>query len=451
MQFLSASFLVFLPICLAAYWLLPTRKLQNLVLVVASIVFYGWFDWRFVGLLALTVVVAYFAAFGIERYGKRALVPGVTFCTGILIWFKYYDFFADSVASVCSAFGLSIGKVELQIVLPVGVSFFTFQAIGYLVDVYRGKLKAERSFLDFTVFMCFFPQLVAGPIGRGPELLPQYKKKRVFNEPLATEACRQLLWGAFAKFVAADNCSVIASSLLGCQMANSGMIACGALAYTVQIYCDFSGYSNMAIGLGKLFGIRLRQNFACPYFATSFTDFWRRWHMSLTTWFRDYVYFPMGGSRCSTAKTVRNIWIVFLLSGLWHGAAWTFVAWGGVHAFFLTVDKKLKGRWLLTMIGVSLAWLVFQAPDFAEAGRYFRTLFTQFGAAVWPTLLSDTLLSAILGAGVVFGVEWRSRKAEFGLSALSKWRTVRWLVYLSLAFAVICCSGRGEAFIYAKF
>lgn len=403
------------------------------------------------GLLALTAGAAYFTAFGIERYGKRALVPGVMFCTGILIWFKYYDFFADSVASVCSALGLSIGKVELQILLPVGVSFFAFQAIGYLVDVYRGKLKAERSFLDFGVFMCFFPQLVAGPIGRGPELLPQYKKVRVFNEPLATEACRQLLWGAFAKFVVADNCSVIASSLLGCQMANSGMIACGALAYTVQIYCDFSGYSNMAIGLGKLFGIRLRQNFACPYFATSFTDFWRRWHMSLTTWFRDYVYFPLGGSRCSSAKAVRNIWIVFLLSGLWHGAAWTFVVWGGLHALFLSFEKFCKVGWALTMLGSMMAWLVFQAPDFGEVVRYYQTMFAHFGQAVWPRVPMSCYLIALVSSMLLFGTEYCLRNREFGLMALPRKRVLRWSVYLMLALMVVCCSGKEGTFIYSQF
>lgn len=347
--------------------------------------------------------------------------------------------------------GVRVAKFELQILLPVGISFFTFQAIAYLVDVYQKRIPAEKNVLNYAVFACFFPQLVAGPIGRAPKLMPQYVKIRVFDEGLAVEGCRQILWGAFAKYVVADNCQLIASTLLNCKLANAGMVWVGALAYLIQIYGDFSGYSNMAVGLGKLFGIRLQQNFAYPYFARSFGDFWRRWHISLTTWFRDYVYIPLGGSRCSLGKNLRNVWIVFLLSGLWHGAAWTFVVWGGIHAFFLSIEKIRKAGWVLMLVGAMLAWLVFQAPDIGEVVRYYKTMLGNFGSAVWPRVPMSCYLIAFVSSILLFGTEYCSRNKEFGLMALPRKRVFRWSVYLILALMVVCCSGKEGTFIYSQF
>lgn len=309
MIFNSDFFLLFFPIVFAAHWAVRGARAQNAVLLVAGLIFYGWFDARCLALIVCSVLWTYL--FAKHHWNIYLGVGGLVASLG---FFKYFNFFLGTT---------------FNIILPLGISFYTFMAVGYLLDVYWKKCEPERNLLTFGTFLTFFPQIVAGPIGRATELLPSYRMERRFDRALAVEGCRQILWGAFAKFVVADNCNLIASTLLSCKLGNAAMIAIGALAYAVQIYCDFSGYSNLAVGVGKLMGIKLKQNFAYPYFASSFGDFWRRWHISLTTWFRDYIYIPLGGSRCSLPRIIVNIWVVFLLSGLWHGAAWTFVAWGG--------------------------------------------------------------------------------------------------------------------------
>ena len=454
-------------------------RVQNLILLLISYaVFIIWNMHAAALLLVMTIWIYIFGRVGAIST-KRPLsilqIIGITGPIVTLLYFKYANFFLDSIRPLIHV------SCTLRLILPLGISFYTFQALGYLFDTYRGKIEPEYDFLSFACFMCFFPQIIAGPIGRANELLPQYKVQRHFDESLAVEACRQILWGAFAKFVVADNCAMIGSTLLGCKTLTSSMTILGTLAITIQIYADFSGYSNMAVGLGKMFGIRLKQNFAFPYFANSFGDFWHRWHISLTTWFRDYVYFPLGGSHCSLAKTLRNTWIVFLLSGLWHGAAWTFVAWGGLHAIYLSMeilnkhrvkakqdeikDDKIQYRGgdsysrvviscfynLFILIMVSIAWLLFFAPSFSEAGRWLASLLDFKNTPIWPRIPMSVYAISIISSILLFTTEFVHRSSEFGLSALKLNVFLRWGIYVSLALLIICCHGVSGNFIYQKF
>lgn len=458
---------------------LNKSTIQNIVLLFISLVVLVMWDWY--AAMLLFMITAWTYSFGrvstISRNRHMTILKiiGITGPIATLVYFKYANFFLDSVRPFLHF------KSTLRLILPLGISFFTFQSLGYLFDTYRGKIEPEHDFISFACFMCFFPQIIAGPIGRADELLPQYKVQRHFDESLAVEACRQILWGAFAKFVVADNCAMIGSTLLGCKTLTSVMTVIGTLAITIQIYADFSGYSNMAVGLGKICGIHLRQNFTFPYFAQSFGDFWHRWHISLTTWFRDYVYFPLGGSRCSFVKTLRNTWIVFLLSGLWHGAAWTFVAWGGLHALLLSVEILNKHRnktrqkekvdngnqyrggdscsrkfisclnRLIILIMVSIAWLLFFAPSFSEAGRWLVSLCHFNNNAIWPRIPMSVYAIALISSGILFTTEYVHRDSEFGLSTLKLNVFLRWSVYVTLALLIICCHGVNGNFIYQKF
>lgn len=368
MLFTSDSFLIFLPIAFALYWLSGRfgARLQNAVTLLASYVFYGWLDWRLCGLLALSTGCAYATGYwlgGLSKCRKLPVVVSLAVNLGVLGFFKYYNFFAGSIGSAFATFGWPIDIPTLQLVLPIGISFYSFMAISYTIDVYRGTIGAIRSPIVCFASMSFFPQLLAGPIGRMPELVPQFEKRRVFDYNLAVDGSLQMLWGFFVKMVVADGCAVLTDRMfLGYASYSGSVLLVGAFMYAVQIYADFSSYSNLAIGCGKLFGIRLRKNFACPYFATNISDFWRRWHMSLTSWFKDYVYIPLGGSHCSKLKQIRNTFVVFILSGLWHGANWTFVIWGFIHACLflplLLLGKRVKTGpfgWFLTFPSVMLA------------------------------------------------------------------------------------------------
>lgn len=328
MLFTSIEFFVFLPLVFALYWVLNrhTRR-QNLLVVAASYVFYGWWDWRFLLLIAFTSACSYFSGLLINggRWRKAALWGNIIINLAILGLFKYYDFFAVEFAQL---FGLSSDSVTLNLILPVGISFYTFQALSYSIDIYRGKMEPTRDVVAFFAYVSFFPQLVAGPIERATNLLPQFQRQRQFDYGLAVDGVRQMLWGFFKKVVVADNCAVYVDDIWNNISGESSLnLIMAAVLFSIQIYCDFSGYSDIAIGCAKLFGIRLMRNFKVPYFSRDIAEFWRRWHISLTTWFRDYVYIPLGGSRVSKAKVVRNTFIIFLVSGLWHGANWTFLSW----------------------------------------------------------------------------------------------------------------------------
>lgn len=394
MLFNSVIFFVFLTVAFAAYWALRERRAQNVFLLVASYVFYGWWDWRFLGLIIGCSAVNYWAggyiATTAERVKRRwALAVCCVVCLGTLGLFKYYNFFVESF---CYLFNVSAESLTMRLVLPVGISFFTFQALSYTIDIALGKLKPAASWAEFFAFIAFFPQLVAGPIERATNLLPQFQRERRFEMDAAMHGLCLMGYGLFKKMVVADTLGLYVDKVFYMpELYSSVTCIIGAFFFAIQIYCDFSGYSDVARGVARLFGFELMVNFNRPYLATSFGDFWRRWHISLSTWFKDYVYIPLGGNRVTLAKWIRNTLIVFLLSGLWHGAAWTFVIWGGLHGFFLVVEGigKRKGwvddestgfmrviKSFGVFVGVVFAWIFFRAGSFELLARYMKVLFS---------------------------------------------------------------------------
>lgn len=336
MLFNSIDFAVFLPVVFILYWFVTNKnlKLQNFLIVVASYLFYGWWDWRFLSLILFSTLVDYAVGRKLKTENKDSkrktlLWISIIVNLGFLGFFKYYNFFLDNFITAFSFFGAEIKANSLNIILPVGISFYTFQTMSYTIDVYRRKLEPTKNFIAFSAFVSFFPQLVAGPIERASNLLPQFYKKRTFNYSNAVKGMRQILWGLFKKVVIADNCAEYANLIFNNSPDYSGVtLVLGAIFFTFQIYGDFSGYSDIAIGTSRLFGFELKQNFAFPYFSRDIAEFWRRWHISLSTWFRDYLYIPLGGSRGGTWFKIRNTFVIFIVSGFWHGANWTFIVWG---------------------------------------------------------------------------------------------------------------------------
>ena len=469
MIFNSLTFLVFFPIALGLYWFGCGRSVrwQNVLLIAASYVFYGWLDWRFCGLLALSTASAYLCGRMIANVqgrggtGKVWMWLGVSLNLGVLGFFKYYNFFAESVSIACSGLGFSLDIPTLRLVLPIGVSFYSFMAISYVVDAYRRTVVVSQNPLTFFAAISFFPQLLAGPIGRMPQMLPQFEQRREFDYDLAVDGCRQMLWGFFKKIVIADGCATLTNRLFLDPSAFSGsVLLVGVFIYAVQIYADFSGYSDIAIGCGKLFGIKLMRNFAFPYFATNIAEFWRRWHISLTTWFRDYMYIPLGGNRCSKAKQIRNVMLVFLLSGLWHGANYTFVIWGLVHACLfipLIFSKKRQADrngsavwpllgWLYTMFAVMLAWVFFRADSFAHAMDYLSHMFS---ASLFT--VPNQYLSMLPWIMVCLVFEWFQRNREHAFRVATWPMLVRWPLYLIVATVCISYQQRVGEFIYFQF
>ena len=405
MLFNSLDFALFLPIVFALYWFVFQKNLkaQNALVLVASYVFYGWWDWSFLWLILFSTLINYFFAIGLGKYDKERtrkiiLWSSVAVNMGFLGFFKYYNFFLDNFIQAFSFFGNPITIRGLDIVLPVGISFYTFQTMSYTIDVYRKQLEPTKDFVAFSAYVSFFPQLVAGPIERAINFLPQFYTNRTFDYVKAVDGCRQILWGLFKKIVIADNCAEYANKIFeNYQDYNGATLFLGAVFFAFQIYCDFSGYSDIAIGTSRLFGFSLMQNFAFPYFSRDVAEFWRRWHISLSTWFRDYVYIPLGGSRVNKWKQVRNTFIIFILSGFWHGANWTFVAWGALHAlYFLPLLLNGKNRKnihvlnannylptlrdvisiLSTFILITFAWVFFRAANFTEALKYISNILT---------------------------------------------------------------------------
>lgn len=462
MIFTSYTFILFLAIVFIGFWLARTAA-RNYVLTAAALVFYGWLDWRLCGLLAVSAGCAYLTGrWACSCPAKRKMALGVSLVVnlGMLVFFKYYNFFATAIAAAFKAIGCEIDAPTLKIILPIGISFYSFMSISYTVDVCRGLVPAETRLAPFFAYMTFFPQLLAGPIGRAKEMLPQFASVRDFDCGLAVDGCRQLLWGAFKKVVIADNCARLTASVaLSVDVLDGSVLLLGAFIYAIQIYADFSGYSDIAIGVGKLFGIRLRKNFAFPYFASNIADFWRRWHMSLTTWFRDYVYIPLGGSRCSRVKCIRNTFVVFLLSGLWHGANWTYVIWGFVHAcLFLPLllgsrqgsEKRSAWRafvgWALTFSAVVVAWVFFSSPDIASALHYLSRMFSKSLFTI-----PRQYLSMLPWIAVCMGFEWVQRKNDHAM-CVDRWpKAVRWCAYFTLAVLIVAYRQREAEFIYFQF
>ena len=337
MAFISIIFAIFFPIVFLAYWALRGRRHQNLLIVVASLFFYGWWDWRFVGLLLVSALVDYNVARRLmttegAQARRRLLAVSLATNLGILGFFKYCGFFVENFHALMEALGVHTSLPVLHIILPLGVSFYTFQTLGYTIDVYRRNLAACDHPVDFLAFISFFPLLVAGPIERASHLLPQFGRPRTFTLDQAVDGCREILWGLFKKMVIADNLAMVVERAYADPAGKSGLLlALATFFFAVQIYCDFSGYSHIARGTARLLGFELMRNFALPYFSRGVGEFWRRWHISLSTWFRDYLFIPLGGSQGTRARTATNILIVFVISGLWHGADWNFILWGALN------------------------------------------------------------------------------------------------------------------------
>ncbi len=476
MTFASLTFLIFLPIVFVLYWMLNgSLRWQNLFLVAASYVFYGWWDYRFLILILITSVSSYVCGLMLERLRqprrrKFAVAANVVLNLGILGCFKYLNFFIDSFVSVLDILGWHADKPLLQVVLPVGISFYTFQSLSYVLDVYRRKIEATRDAIAFLAYISFFPQLVAGPIERASNLLPQMTGKRHFDYAQATDGLRQMLWGFFKKMVVADNCALAVNQVWDqWQDASSAQLVLGAVLFTFQIYGDFSGYSDIAIGTARLFGIRLSDNFRYPYFSRSVTEFWRRWHISLMSWFRDYVYIPLGGSRGGRGKTLRNIFIVFFLSGLWHGANWTFVVWGLYNACLLAIPillgrqhKKVEHTPVLrelpqivcTFVLVTIGWTMFRSASIADGIGFLGRLFT-----LLPSFNPADLTlgkAASLWCLCLVVIEWMTRDRRYALElpptrGIFRHTAARWLLYYVLFFVIFLFHGQTQTFIYFQF
>ncbi len=487
MLFNSIQFAIFLPIVFLLYWFVFDRfiskskhqlKLQNAFVVAASYVFYGWWDWRFLLLIAFTSFCSWGSGLLIGKAetkgkAKRWMWLNIVLNLGILALFKYYDFFVTEFAHL---FHVSTEGLLLKVILPVGISFYTFQALSYSIDVYRGKIAPTRDIVAFFAFISFFPQLVAGPIERATNLLPQFLKKREFRYDNAVDGMRQILWGLFKKIVVADNCAVYVDQVFSTYAEQSGStLLMAAIFFTFQIYGDFSGYSDIAIGTAKLFGIKLMRNFNVPYFSRDIAEFWRRWHISLTTWFRDYVYIPLGGSRVSKSKVVRNTFIIFLVSGFWHGANWTFIAWGAYHAIlflpliltgknrkytnqvaegrFLPTLKEI-GQILLTFFLAVIGWIIFRSATISDSVHYIVGL---CDASLFSVPWMKTVNSFVLLVGsilMMIVIEWLQRNNEHGLSLNKKLARplVRWGLYLLVTLMVfVLQSNKAVQFIYFQF
>lgn len=483
MLFNSFDFAIFLPIVFILYWGISPRNIrsQNFLLLIASYVFYGWWDAKFLLLIILSTLVDFFIGHALNtqnNIAKRKLLLGssIVFNLGVLGFFKYFNFFIQNFSKTFNFFGYHFNSWTLNIILPVGISFYTFQTLSYTIDVYRRNLSPTKDFVSFAGFVSFFPQLVAGPIERAKNLLPQFYKKRIFSYSTATEGLKQILWGLFKKIVIADNCAEYVKIVFDNPSNHNGsVLLLGAILFAFQIYGDFSGYSDIAIGTAKLFGFNLMQNFSYPYFSRSIAEFWRRWHISLTTWFRDYVYIPLGGSRGGKLMKIRNVFIIFIISGFWHGANWTFIFWGFLNALFFIPTLLLKrnrvhldivaaNRLLpnlneLIKIGATflltvLIWIFFRAKTLQHAFLYFyqmvdTSLFTM--PQLDTNMATKVLILFILGMLII---EWNSRKRAFGLSYFlsSQPLIIRWIFYTLL----ICSIGlfmptKETPFIYFQF
>ena len=476
MLFNSFEFLFFLPLVFLIYWFICNKnlKLQNTLLLVASYVFYGWWDWRFLSLIAFSSLVDFYCGIYIDRAKdrsakKRWLLLSMLVNLGFLGVFKYFNFFSKSLEEALLSFGYQIDAMTLNVILPVGISFYTFQTMSYTIDVYRDKLKPTKDPIAFFAFVSFFPQLVAGPIERATNLLPQFYKKRHFNSEKAIDGLRQILWGLFKKIVVADNCALIVNQIFdNYSDYNASSLLIGALFFAFQIYGDFSGYSDIAIGTSRLFGFNLMQNFAFPYFSRDIAEFWRRWHISLSTWFRDYVYIPLGGSHGGIWMKVRNTFIIFIVSGFWHGANWTFIIWGVLNALYflpllvlnrnrvntntvaehsLFINIKELGQITLTFFLTLMAWVFFRAETVSIAVSYINGIFSR-SIINLPTV--D--LKPILFIVILVLVEWLNRKEQHGLVLNSiKFTPMRWAIYIVIFSLILIFGAQSQSFIYFQF
>jgi len=478
MLFNSIGFALFLPTVFILYWFVAGNNLkkQNILLLAASYFFYGCWDYRFLLLLLFSTVLDFFTGIRIDRAAKPSarkawLLVSVCINLGLLGFFKYYNFFIENFTALLRHAGYRGGAYMLNIILPVGISFYTFHGLSYVFDLYRRKIKPSTNFINYAVFVGFFPLLIAGPIERAMHLLPQVERPRHFDQARASDGLRQILWGLFKKMVIADNCAFYTDNVYAHIASQPGStLLLSSILFSLQIYADFSGYSDIAIGTGKLLGFDILRNFAYPYFSRDIAEFWRRWHMSLTSWFRDYLYIPLGGSTCGKGRTIRNIMIVFLVSALWHGARWTYICWGVIHALFFLplllsnsnrkhITIAAQGRFLpslkealqiiVTFGMVSFAWIFFRAETMEQARSYISRLFS---ASFFqrPQPFNPFAGLAIL---LLMAVEWMGREQEYALAGMGlKWsRYIRWSLYYSIIALILLTSGRTQQFIYFQF
>ena len=516
MLFNSYEYLIFLPIVFLLYWYVFSKhlKARNLFLLAASYLFYGWWDWRFLGLIIASSAVDYWCGLRMSmvdgrqstadsnsNYTKRSdiellkkdlstkrlwsvdnglltgkklyLTISIIFNLGLLAFFKYFNFFIESTTDFINLLGFQANIHTLNIILPVGISFYTFQTLSYSIDVYRGKLEPTKDWVAFFAYVSFFPQLVAGPIERASNLLPQFFQKKNFDYALAMDGLRQILWGLFMKVVIADNCAVFVNqAFTNPETQPASNLLIGAVFFSFQIYGDFAGYSNIAIGTGKLLGFHLMQNFSFPYFSRDIAEFWRRWHISLSTWFRDYLYIPLGGSKGSKILSLRNIFIIFLVSGFWHGANWTFIAWGGINALLfiplfwfgknrvnigIVAQNRILpsfyelGQVLLTFSVVTIAWIFFRSPSLGSAGTYIAHLFS---SSILSKPVMDIRVYLFICWVVIFVLlEWMGRREEFAIQkiAFRKPALVRYGLYYGLVMAIFLFARKEQEFIYFQF
>jgi len=459
MLFNSLEYFLFLPIVFFLYWFVFKNdfKLQNLLILISSYVFYGWWDWRFLSLIFLSTVIDYFVGLKIHdsqdnKVKKTYLWVSILFNLGLLGVFKYFNFFIDSWIHLLGSFGYEQKSVwTLNVILPIGISFYTFQTMSYSLDIYYNKLKPTKDFISFASFVSFFPQLIAGPIERASNLLPQILSKRVFKYKQGVQGLRLILWGMFKKVVIADSLGIRVDKIFeNYQSMDGSVLLLGLVYFSFQIYCDFSGYSDIAIGTAKLFGIELMSNFKFPYFSRDIGEFWRRWHISLSSWFRDYLYIPLGGSKGGKWMSIKNIFIIFIVSGFWHGANWTFILWGLTHALlyiplFLigknrqyTTNVVAENNWFpsikelfqmgMTFLSTTIAWVFFRSESIFDSFNYMILMVSKFS-------IPNNERSGILFVVILVVFDWTMRKNERNPFNY-KFKYFRHLVYVFVSYLI---------------
>ena len=480
MFFNSLDFAIFLPLVFICYWFIFNNNLkqQNLFLLIASYIFYGWWDYRFLSLIIISTAVDFFVGLKLDDkknddIRRRLLYLSLLVNLGFLAYFKYYNFFIDNFVSTFQFFGYNLDSSSLNIILPVGISFYTFQTLSYTIDIYNKKLKPTKNLIEFASFVTFFPQLVAGPIERAKNLLPQFNQKRIFDYLIAKDGMKQILWGLFKKIVIADNCAIFVNEIFGRSNDMTGStLFIGAIFFAFQIYGDFSGYSDIAIGTAKLFGFKLMRNFSFPYFSRDIAEFWRRWHISLSSWFKDYLYIPLGGSKGGIIMKIRNTIIVFVVSGFWHGANWTYIFWGGLNALYfiplLILNKNRENlnivshnrniptikefsQILLTFIMTIFAWIFFRADSVTHAMNYINGIFS-ISFFSFPTIFPIKLIFSLL---IFILIEWLGRRDDYTISKLSfiknKYLRILFIYILLLSIYFFGNFSSNIEFIYFQF
>lgn len=479
MIFNSFDFLLFLPIVFVFFWSIPSKNIlfRNLLLLFASYFFYSCWDFRFLTLLIFSTLLDFYLGnkiFEVKTINQKKiwLSVSVLINLSVLGLFKYFNFFSSSFVSLINHFGLHITPKLLELIMPIGISFYTFHGLSYVFDIYNRKIEPEKSVVNYSLFVSFFPLLVAGPIERAAHLLPQLKTEKKFNYIQATKGLRQILWGLFKKIVIADNCAVYVDQIYNYESGQNGVsLLFASILFAFQIYGDFSGYSDIALGTARLFGVELIKNFSFPYFARDIAEFWRRWHISLTTWFRDYLYIPLGGSKAGMFRVVLNTFLIFIVSGFWHGANWTYIVWGVLNAFYflplllLKRNRKHTGviaestyypsikellQVIFTFTLVVLAWVFFRAPDLDTAFRIFQKIIlfnTYQSLTIYPQLRTVLLVIFMLI------IEWVYRKHNFALETMDRVRipVVRYIFYFVLIFMLFYFGAEEKQFIYFQF